>query len=220
MQQVTNSVYRLVFNSVEENCYILIDKATNCAAIVDPGCMNKGEEESLANAVEHLKVKPVLLLVTHMHFDHIWGVHYVADKWHLTPMAHKTEIAQMPSLSEQLAGYGIASEGRYPDNTIEPLPEDQPLTYGKSRLEVLPVPGHSPGHVAYYNRSEGFLLTGDALFYESIGRTDLLGGSYPKLIQSIQNEIFTLPDETLVLPGHGIPTSVGHEKHNNPFLLQ
>lgn len=220
MKKITEHVYSLVFNSVEENCYILIDKDTQEAAIVDPGCMNEEENAELVLAIEQLKAKPVLLLLTHLHFDHIWGASFVARQWKLTPYAHADEIAFMPTLSEQLRAYCIGLPKDYQEVSFKSLPSDTPLYYGKSYLEARFVPGHTIGHIAYYNPIEKFLLSGDVLFYESIGRTDLQGGNYKTLIQSIQNEIFSLPNDTLVLPGHGIATSVGHEKKNNPFLLQ
>lgn len=213
------SVHQLTFNYVEENTYILVDKGTQEAAIIDCGCMNTAEEQRLVQAVEQLGVTPRLLLFTHLHFDHCWGAAFAAQQYGLTPMAHETEIQKMPPLPQQLGSFGFPDAEVRPQPTYAPLHTGDELTLGATTLKVLFVPGHTPGHIAFYEPVDGLLFVGDVLFVGGdIGRTDLVGGSYTTLIKSIKEELLPLPLTTQVYSGHGPSFDMDSVHKNNPYI--
>jgi len=204
------------FNLFQENSYILYDETLE-AVIIDPGCSNKQENEELSSFIADNKLKPVQLLCTHLHLDHIYGVPYVHKIYGLDPKAHRFDVEKVPSMAEQAQLFGIRTVF-----DIVPVKEylvgNQVVKFGKSELQTLSVPGHSPGSMAFYNSKNGFVMVGDTLFAGSIGRTDLWGGNQDVLVAAIQDKILSLPDETVVYPGHGTHTSVIEEKLNNPYL--
>lgn len=217
---MSTQIHTFVFNPVSENTYLLVDEATREAAIVDVGCMNEEEIQQLESVIEKERARPALLLFTHMHFDHIWGAPYFAQRYNLPPLTHKQEIATSLGFREQMKRFMMLAPSDYEEVLFEPVETGQLLRYGESILKVLFVPGHSAGHIAFYNEVDGFVLTGDALFRGDIGRTDLPGGSYHTLLRSISSELMSLPDDTAVYPGHGPSSSIQHEKQFNPYLLR
>ena len=203
------------FNVFAENTYIVYNNAGE-AALIDPGCSTPKEYEQVADFIELKKLQPVLLLNTHCHIDHILGNHFIYNKYGLAPIMHKDDLFLLHKLSEIAEFYGVeAVPSPEPLRFIE---EGDKITLGDSTLEVIFAPGHSPGSVCFYDAKAKKLWAGDVLFRESIGRTDLPGGDYDTLEKSILTKLFTLPDEVQVFPGHGIPTTIGHEKHFNPFV--
>lgn len=203
------------FNVFAENTYILYNEA-NEAAIIDPGCSTPEECRQVADFIQSEKLKPLLLLNTHCHVDHILGNHFVYSEYGLAPIIHKNELFLLDKLTEIANFYGIdAISSPEPLRFIE---EHEKITLGDITLEVIYAPGHSPGSVCFYNADEKKLWGGDVLFRESIGRTDLPGGDYDTLENNILAKLFILPDEVEVFPGHGIPTTIGHEKRYNPFV--
>jgi len=205
------------FNVFAENTYILYND-TGEAAIVDPGCSNTEEYKLVADFIKSKGLKPVLLLNTHGHIDHILGNHFVYSEYGLAPLVHKNDLFLLYKLGEIAAFYGIdAIPSPEPLRFIE---EGEKITWGDITLEVIFAPGHSPGSVCFYNAAEKKLWGGDVLFRESIGRTDLPGGDYDTLEKNILTKLFVLPDEVEVFSGHGIPTTIGHEKRYNPFVGQ
>lgn len=204
------------FRPIEENTYVLYNDAGQ-ACIIDPGCYYEQEEKTLDTFLQEKKLTPTLLLNTHCHLDHVFGLRWAAKTYQLTPHIHPNE-EQMLQLSP-LAGdrWGMPFKG-YGGPLIF-LKEDNSIFLGDDELSILFAPGHSPGHVCFYSKTQGFLIGGDVLFKESIGRTDLPGGNHQVLVDSIRYGLFTLPNETVVYPGHGGSTTIGHEKKYNPYLI-
>ncbi len=209
-------VESLVFNAFQENTYLVYDNSGE-ALIIDPGCHNASEQKWLTQKIKTLGLKPVRLINTHCHIDHVLGNRFVADKYGLPLEIPLKEIPVLNTVAQIAQMYGIA----YNEPSPEPssyLEEGIPIVFGNSSLEVYDTPGHSPGSVSIFHRPSKTLIAGDVLFKESIGRTDLPGGDFDTLIRSIKEKLLTLPDETIVYPGHGPSTTIGYEKIHNPFL--
>lgn len=203
------------FNPFQENTYILSDETKQCI-IIDPGCYDSNEKDELAAFIENQKLKPVKLINTHCHIDHVLGNKFIADKYNLQLELNFLEIPLLRAVGNYASMYGI-----YCDPSPEPfalLKEGDVLKFGNTSLQILLTPGHSPGSICLYNEKEKLLIAGDVLFQMSIGRTDLPGGDYDTLIKSIREKLFILPDDVKVCPGHGPATTIGFEKKNNPFL--
>lgn len=203
------------FNAFAENTYILYNSNKE-AAIIDPGCSTPEECKRMADFIKSEGLKPVLLLNTHCHIDHILGNHFVYKEYGLAPILHRNELILLQKLGEIAAFYGVeATPSPEPLRFIE---EHEKITWGDITLDVIYAPGHSPGSVCFYNAREKKLWGGDVLFRESIGRTDLPGGDYDTLENNILTKLFVLPDDVEVFPGHGISTTIGYEKLHNPFV--
>jgi len=209
------TVKAFCFNPVEENSYVIYNEKKLCC-IIDPGCYFAEEREKLKNYITDNALKPVLLLNTHCHLDHVFGNKFVHDTWGLPLHIHEKEKVMLdlaPANGEmwQLPFDNYAGELVF-------IKEASAIKIGDDQLEVRFTPGHSPGHVIFYSEPDGFAISGDVLFNGSIGRTDLPGGDFDTLINSIQTQLFTLPDDTKIYPGHGPMTTIGFEKMNNPFV--
>ena len=208
-------IHTFTFNPFQENTYVLSDD-TGEAVIIDPGCYSATEQARLSAHFSSTGTKPVKLLLTHAHIDHVFGNAYVHRTWKLLPHLHRSDLQVLKSLVQVGQMYGVpAEESPEPGTWLE---EGDTVTFGNSRLEVLFTPGHSPGSVVFVNRDQKFIIGGDVLFQESIGRTDLPGGSFEVLEESIRKKLYTLPDDFTVYPGHGPSTTIGHEKAHNPFV--
>ncbi len=204
------------FNPVQENTYLLWDEQTLEAAIVDTGAWDRQEEQSLAGSIEALGLKLKYVLQTHAHFDHTFGLPFVHRTYGLKPILHKDEAdvyRQMPSMA---ARFGLNMGGGMPA-IGQLLSDGDELLLGTTAVRLIHTPGHTPGSSVFYIPDAGLLFSGDTLFRESIGRTDLPGGSYEDELDSIKNKLFCLPDDTEVLTGHGPSTTIGWEKQNNPY---
>lgn len=204
------------FNPVQENTYLLWDEQTLEAAIVDTGAWDRQEEQSLAGSIEALGLKLKYVLQTHAHFDHTFGLPFVHRTYGLKPIFHKDEAdvyRQMPSMA---ARFGLNMGGGMPA-IGQLLSDGDELLLGTTAVRLIHTPGHTPGSSVFYIPDAGLLFSGDTLFRESIGRTDLSGGSYEDEMDSIKNKLFCLPDDTVVLTGHGPSTTIGWEKQNNPY---
>lgn len=203
------------FNPVQENTYVLSNEKDACL-IIDPGCYFGHERTALKEHIEQQGLSPKTLLNTHCHLDHVFGNQFVADTWNLPLHLHEKErpvLAVAPSMGLQ---WGMPFENYRGEQLL--LVPGQTIALDDDELEILFLPGHSPGSVGFYSREGGFLIGGDVLFRESIGRSDLPGGDHATLLNSIREQLLPLPDETVVYPGHGEPTTIGHERANNPFL--
>jgi len=209
------SITSFAFNPFYENTYV-VSAANGDCWIIDPGCYTVKEQEKLVTFITDNGLKPVKLLNTHCHLDHIFGNAFIADKFNLKPEWHEKEttIAQNAKLAAMMFGVK-APEYRQPGAFL--IPGDT-LELGDASFKILFTPGHSPGSVTFYNEAEKFAIAGDVLFQGSIGRTDLPGGDYDTLIESIKRELLALPDDVAVYNGHGAPTTIGQERLNNPFL--
>lgn len=203
------------FSPIQENTYVLYNEFNECV-IIDPGCYFDEEKDRLVAFIEKMKLKPVLLLNTHCHLDHVFGNKFIAEKFNLTLQIHAKEKAVLDFAPASGLMYNMPFDN-YVGEFIY-LEEGKEISLGEDRLKILLTPGHSPGSLSFYNEKDGFVISGDALFYRSIGRTDLPGGNHEQLLKSIRDHLFTLPDETKVYSGHGPSTTIGEEKKQNPFL--
>ncbi|WP_242928009.1 MBL fold metallo-hydrolase [Pontibacter vulgaris] len=205
----------LTFNQFQENTYLLYDDTKECV-VIDPGCYEKHEQQQLKNYIEQNNLKVVRLLNTHCHIDHVLGNKFVADTYNVPLEIHKDDLQTLRSVPAYAPVYGFPM---YQEILPEAyLKEGDTIKFGNTELQVIFAPGHAPGHVVFYNELKKICIGGDVLFQQSIGRTDLPGGDFDTLIQSIKTKLFTLPDEVTVYPGHGPETTIGYEKKYNPFL--
>ena len=213
-------IQQFVFGPVQENTYILYDEASREAAIVDPGCMRHSEEDRVRDFIEEHGLTPVMLLCTHQHFDHVWGAAFVLRQWpHIKAYGNRIDFEKLPLPSEQLKGYGIPLPLEdVPIERYTLVQQDNLIRLGGEELRVLFVPGHAPGHIAFYAGESDILLSGDTLLQGTIGRTDFWYGDYDQLVEAIKSQYMTLPDETIVFSGHGPETTIGFERRKNPFL--
>ena len=213
-------IKQFTFGPVQENTYVLYDEASREAAIVDPGCMRHSEEDQLRDFIEEQGLEPKLLLCTHQHFDHVWGAAYVLRTWPgLLAYANRIDFEKLPLPSDQLKGYGIPLPLEdVPESRYTLVEQDDTIQLGGETLRVLFVPGHAPGHIAFYAADSGILLSGDTLLLGTIGRTDFWYGDYAQLLAAIKAQYMPLPDETIVFSGHGPETTIGHERRHNSFL--
>ena len=206
---------QFTFKPYQENTYVLYDETGECV-IIDPGVYDGAEQNILASWIKETKLKPVLLLNTHCHLDHVFGNKFVFDNWGLKPQFHRGELyilQAVPGYAPQMGmNYELSPE---PEVFLE---EAGTVTFGNSELELIFAPGHSPAHLCFYAKAGGFIVGGDVLFYSSIGRTDLPGGNHQQLLDNIREKLFILPENVEVYPGHGQSTTIGYEKRNNPFL--
>jgi hydroxyacylglutathione hydrolase len=209
------TVKSFVFNPVQENTYVLSDEKDACC-IIDPGCYFGHERVSLEEYIEQQGLSPQFLLNTHCHLDHVFGNKFVYDTWDLPLHLHEKERPLLEQAPESGLQFGLPFEN-YRGPLVFLVP-GQRVSLWDAELEILFLPGHSPGSLGFYCEAQGFLLGGDVLFRGSIGRTDLPYGDHAGLLQSIREELWPLPDEVIVYPGHGEPTTIGWERKNNPFL--
>lgn len=204
-------------NPFQENTYVVWDEASMEAAIVDCGALFPQEEEKIEAFVSDNNLKVKYILNTHLHLDHCFGNAWAAERYGILPMAHKDDETLLARMGEQARMFGLPFEVKT-EKLGGYLKDDDVLMLGENEIKVIHTPGHSRGGVCFYIPSAGWLISGDSLFEGSIGRTDLEGGSYATLIKSITERLMTLPEETVVYPGHGPYTTIGDEKRMNPFL--
>ena len=203
-------------NYFSENTYIVYDE-TKEGVIIDCGCMNKEEQQLISRFVSEQQLTLKRYLCTHLHLDHIFGNQFVWKQYGLKPEASKADVEGLPSPIDQAKAFRLPLAIQ--EVAVEHfLAGGQIVQFGKTQLEVISVPGHSPGGLAFYNRKNGFVIVGDSLFAGSIGRTDLWGGSQELLQAALRDRILSLPDETIVYLGHGPETRVIDEKFSNPYL--
>lgn len=203
------------FNLFDENCYVLHDGEGSDALIIDPGMMSEGEREELRDFVagQRLTVKGVLL--THCHVDHVAGVAWTAAEYGVPVMCSADDMYLAEQLKEQVRRFHLNIDAK-PITVNRFLADGETLTLGDETIEVIATPGHSRGSVSFYVPQSALVVTGDTLFAGSLGRTDLEGGDLHTIIRSINDRLLTLPEETLVAPGHGPTTTIGHERRFNP----
>ena len=203
------------FNDLRTCCYLLWDE-TKEAVIVDPGCHSPNEQARLKKFVAQEGLKIVYMVNTHAHFDHIMGNAFVSAQWGIKTYIHPAELHLLENADTYGRFFHVEVE-KPPVDTL-PLSELDPLSFGCSVLQVLETPGHSPGGICLYAPHDGFVITGDTLFAENVGRTDLPGGDYEELKRSIRTKLLPLEASVRVLPGHGPETTIGHERLHNPYV--
>lgn len=207
--------HAFTFNPFLENTYIVWDESLECV-LIDPGMFAPQEENMVREFIETNRLQPVRLLLTHSHLDHVFGNQWVHDTYGLSPELHAIEEDMLKSVPEYGRFFGVEAKaspplGRY----IEP---GETISFGETELNVLFTPGHSPGHVVFHHQASQTVFSGDVLFRQSIGRTDLPGGDMATLLRSITEVLLPLGDEVTVLSGHGPATTIGQERRTNPFL--
>lgn len=206
---------KLVFSPIEVNTYIIDDEKGNCA-IIDCGCYTGEEFAELKGYLESRKLKPVLLLNTHMHLDHIFGNGMIFSEYGLLTHATAEEESNRASAQDHALFFGMTMDPPPVIGTL--ISKNQLINFGDIRIKSLFVPGHTAGSIAFYIEEHNVVFTGDALFAGSIGRSDLPGGNHETLLKNIKSELLTLKDETVVYPGHGNETTIAKEKENNPYI--
>jgi hydroxyacylglutathione hydrolase len=209
------TVQTFTFNPVQENTYVVYNEKCDCC-IIDPGCYFASEEQELKDFIEQNGLKPVLLLNTHCHLDHIFGNRFIQKTYRLKLHISKQEKSVLDN------GPAAGELWQMPfdnyDGELTFISEGEQITIGDEVFEIFFTPGHSPGSLTFYSRSHRFIISGDVLFQGSIGRTDLPGGNFKQLEESIKTKLYTLPEDVVVYPGHGDSTTIGDEMKTNPFV--
>lgn len=209
------TVKAFAFNPFMENTYVVFDETKECI-IIDPGCFDAREQQELSDFIFDNHLQPVRLLNTHCHVDHVFGNRYISDKYKLGLEINHNDLELLQRAAEYGAVFGVKAESSPEPSNF--LSEKDIIKFGNTTLEIVFTPGHSPGSICFIDKKERFVIAGDVLFNGSIGRTDLPGGDFQTLINSIREKLFVLPDDFIVYSGHGPETSVGKEKKYNPFL--
>lgn len=216
-RNITMKIKKFTFNPIQENTYIVHDEQSGDAIVIDAGCLFPQEKESLKKYIEDNKLTVRRVLNTHLHFDHQFGNKFLFDTYGISPEAHPEDEFLLRRIVEKAQVFGFTIQenaqqiGAY-------LSEGQIIRLGDDSFTCIHVPGHSPGHLVFYNEKNKALFAGDVLFYGSVGRTDLERGDHAALIKNITEKLLILPDDTTVYPGHGPATTIGREKKFNPYL--
>jgi len=206
-----------VFNLFSENTFVAWDGETKEAAVIDPGMSSISEEELIEDFISKNNLQIKYLINTHCHIDHILGCSYVKEKYNPKFLVPEKDVPLLQNGKTQASAFGVDyKEPPKPDKFIT---EDKELLLGNSKVKFLFTPGHTPGEYCIYFEEDKICITGDVLFREGIGRTDLWGGDYNRLIRSIETKLFILPGDVTIYPGHGEPSTISHEMKNNPFLV-
>jgi glyoxylase-like metal-dependent hydrolase (beta-lactamase superfamily II) len=209
-------IQEFCFNAFQENTYVIYNEKNN-AIIIDPGCYLKNEQTTLVEFISEQGLTPTLLLNTHCHLDHVFGNNFVAEKYGLTALFHQKEQAVIDRLPEGGARWGVPCEPYH--GKVEYIRQDQIIAFDEDEFIVLETPGHSPGSVCFYHKEQDFLIGGDLIFKDGVGRTDLPGSNPLELIESIRTQILPLPETMKIYSGHGPATTWGREKKSNPYIL-
>lgn len=210
------NIKKFIFSPFQENTYVVWDQDTNVAAIFDPGCVEQSEEILLSDFIESRSLSVKYLLNTHCHIDHIFGNAYIKLKYDCEFLAPEKDVFLIDMMHEQASMFGLNVKlSPKPDRLIS---GETSIALAGSNLEFLFTPGHTPGEYSIYSKENNFCITGDVLFKEGIGRTDLWGGNFDTLISSIKTKLLTLPESTIIYPGHGEESTIGYEKIHNTFL--
>lgn len=209
-------IHKFTFNPYQENTHIVSD-ATGACVIIDPGCYTQTEETMLSNYISQQNLKVEILLNTHGHIDHMLGNYFVKETYQVPFITHQKVIGELEATQSYGAMMGLnPTPSPAPDQLVD---HGDTVSFGETTFEVFFTPGHSPGHISFFHRESANLFSGDVLFQGSIGRTDLPGGSYPVLMQSIFDHLLPLGDAVTVHCGHGPATTIGHERTHNMFIL-
>jgi hydroxyacylglutathione hydrolase len=208
-------IHSFTFNPFQENTYLLYDETKECL-VIDPGCYDNYERQELTDFIVEKELRVVKVLNTHCHVDHVLGNQFVKNFFKIKLAIPRHEEQIFKAVKAYAPNYGFF---QYDEAEInEFINEEERLMFGNSYLEILFLPGHSPGHLGFYSPLQNFIIAGDVLFSGSIGRTDLPMGDYDTLVSSIKNKLYKLPESTTVYPGHGPETTIGIEKKSNPFV--
>lgn len=209
------AIFQLMLFQV--NCYVVYDPEAKEAAIIDPGIIDPRETDAIDSFLRKHDLKVVAVINTHLHIDHVTANQALAEKYGVDVMAHADDRMLGDRLKDQAREFGLPLKAETAGVTRY-LTDGEKIKIGNGELEVIHVPGHSPGGIGLYDAKDGFLISGDTLFDGSIGRTDLPGGNLARLLESVKKRFYTLPDTTVVYPGHGPATTIAKEKQGNPFV--
>lgn len=209
------TIQEFCFNAFQENTYVLFNE-TKEAIIIDPGCYTRIEQKMLTDFITDHQLTPKLLLNTHCHLDHVFGNNFISTTYQLPAYIHPNEQIVLDRLSEASAKWGVATDPY--TGPVQYVQQDEIITLGEDHFKVLLTPGHSPGSVCFYHQKQDFLIGGDLIFMDGVGRTDLPGSNPLDLVKSIQEQIFPLPDSMTIYSGHGPATTWGREKLHNPYI--
>jgi len=210
-------VKTFTFNLFAENTIVVWDEETKDSTVIDPGMSTEEEGKVFADFIADEKLLVKILINTHCHIDHILGCSFIKQKYDTVYYAPEKDLPLLDNAEQQAAMFDI--EFDKPPKPDKIITEETNIQLGNSMIKFLFTPGHTPGEFCLYFKDDKICITGDVLFRESIGRTDLWGGDYRTLISSIETKLLTLPDEVVIYPGHGDSSSIGHEKQHNPFLV-
>ncbi|HBJ76615.1 MAG TPA: MBL fold hydrolase [Porphyromonadaceae bacterium] len=210
------NVASFVCNVLKENTYIVYDETQECV-IIDAGCVSNEEKREIQDFISGKGLKIKYLLNTHLHLDHCVGANFITQTYGVKLRVNQQDYSMIDKMKHLLDWFGIKEED-FSVELGESIQENESISFGNSTLIALSVPGHSPGSMVFYEKKEGILFSGDVLFRGSIGRSDLFGGNQRDLLNGIKNKISTLPENTIVYPGHGESTTIKEEKTHNPFI--
>ena len=208
-------IYSITVNPIQENTYVLV--AGEEAIVVDPGFYFPKEKSDFENWLKEEGLQVAGCWLTHSHIDHVLGLGWLTSKFGISYKQAELDADQLRAVPVYAPMYGV-HDFQVPTAEVEYVSDENVLKFGQTEAKILALPGHAPGHLGFHFEHEGVLLAGDVLFRESVGRTDLPGGSFPVLEKSIRQKLYVLHDETVVLPGHMEPTTIGFEKKHNPFV--
>jgi len=211
------NIKQFTFNPFMENTFVVWDEKSKQAAVVDPGMSDEVEEDELNSFIEKNSLVIKYLINTHCHVDHVLGCGFVKEKYNPVYYIPEKDLPLYNHAEKQAEMFGITMN-KLPE-IDKYLTEDDKIILGTESFSNLFTPGHTPGEYCLYFNESNFCITGDVLFRESIGRTDLYGGNYDTLIASIKSKLFSLPDNIIIYPGHGDQSTIGYEKLHNPFLV-
>lgn len=209
------TVKAFYFNDIRECTYVAYDETKECV-IIDPGCQSAGEQQRLVKFIEQNNLKPVKALLTHGHFDHVMGAAFVHRQWNIPFYLHAEDKGQLERAQPYGQMFGLNIE-QPPTDTVD-VNDGDIIKFGNTELHAIHTPGHTRGGVCYYSLPDKIIFTGDSLFAGSIGRTDLPGGDYDALMESLLGKVCKLDPDMKVYPGHGPETTIAHELNTNPFL--
>ncbi len=208
-------LHTFTYNAFSEQTYLL-DHGNGEATVIDPGMSQLAEQQDFTNFCELKRLKPVQWLLTHAHLDHVLGAAWIHDRWGLSPSLHSLDRPTYDQAPRAASVYGVPMDAL--PTLGHPLDEQSIIQCGEESLEWRFTPGHAPGHVVFICHAKRWVVGGDVLFRGSVGRTDLPGCNPEELVSSIENQLFSLPDDYTIWPGHGPSTTVGEEKLSNPFV--
>ena len=209
------TIKSFTFSPIQENTYVLFNEKDACI-VIDPGCYFGNERRTLEEFITENHLTPKILLNTHCHLDHVFGNKFINDRYDLTLHIHENEKEMLRLAPEAGLRWNMPFENYRSELNL--IKEGESIWLDEDELKILFAPGHSPGSICFYCPKQQFVIAGDVLFRLSVGRTDLPGGDHATLMNSIREVLYALPDETIVYPGHGEPTTIGFEKKNNPFV--